>query len=347
MAIDRVIPAGATLTIPDRNARERPGQPMPMPAPPPASAPASAHPSTQTPSAPPFANPHVVHDEPAHAPAGSAPSGFDVDLPGAVGALLEAMEGKASAVPAALARTLAAQAVLAEAASMQPNQLFMSRQMVWHAPDPSALAASWMAMIQTYGQQRAALAAQSRGRNVPASLFQSDGVPQVLRDGGMPRQLVSELDAWRFAVYAWGAEKLVLRVVTRDPDEEDGPAQRHRRIALRLEVHLPELGKVVLQMEPAEGGGVVLEIGAAQAGAMQHMRAQLPEIGNIASRCGVRILRVRLMRALTPPGLAQPERHQLAALTAPVFRAMAEVAVLLSQPQRSDDQFVAASGAGR
>lgn len=329
MAIDRVIPASAALTIPERVARERPGQPQPVPADLRAAQPPSV--TAQ------FAAPRS--EQPAQAQAGASQGAFDVDLPGAVGALLEAMEGKPAA-PAALARTLAAQAVLADAVSMQPNQLFMSRQMVWHAPDPSALAASWMAMIQTYGQQRAALAAQARGRNVPASLFQSEGIAPVLREGGVPRQLVSELDAWRFAVYAWGAEKLVLRVVTPDPDDE-GPAQRHPRIALRLEVHLPGLGKVVLQMEPAPGGGVVLEIGAAQAGAMQHMRALLPEIGAIASRCGVRILRVRLMRALPAPGLAQPDRQLLAALTAPLFKAMAEVAVLLSQPQPADDYFSA------
>ena len=31
----------------------------------------------------------------------------------------------------------------------------------------------------------------------------------------LPPHLVAETDAWRFAVYAWGSEKLVLRVVVR------------------------------------------------------------------------------------------------------------------------------------
>jgi hypothetical protein len=148
---------------------------------------------------------------------------LDPGLPAAVGALLEAMEGKsAPGTPAALAGKLAAaEALLAETVSMQPNQVFMSRQLVWQAPDPSVMAASWMAMVRTYAEQRAALLQQTEGRHVPASLFLSDQAPQVLRDGRVPPQLVSELDAWRFAVYAWGTEKLVLRVVARDPGEED------------------------------------------------------------------------------------------------------------------------------
>lgn len=306
MAIDRVIPSSAALTIPERVARERPGQQPPAPA-----------------------------------QAGTAQAPFHAGVPGAVGALLEAMEGRLPAAPAALARTLAAEALLADAASMQPNQLFMARQLTWHAPDPSAMAASWMAMIRTYAEQRNALLAQAHGRHVPASLFLSEGAQHALRDGRLPPQLVSELDAWRFAVYAWGAEKLVLRVVTREDGDDDEASRvptRHAGIALRLEVHLPGLGKVVLQMEPVQGG-VVLEVGAAQAAAMAHMRTLLPEIGAIARRCGAHVLRVRLMRELPAPGLRQPGAMQIAMLTPPVFKAMAEVAVLLSRPQREDEAF--------
>jgi hypothetical protein len=303
MPIDRILPSSAALTIHERIARERPGQ-----------------------------------QQPAPALSGPVQESFDPSLQGAIGALLEAMEGRLPAgAPAAPASTLAAETLLADAASMQPNQLFMSRQLAWHAPDPSALAASWQAMVRTYAEQRDALLAQAHGRRVPSSAFQSDGA--LAR---VPAQLVSELDAWRFAVYAWGAEKLVLRVVTRDPGDDDGEqGQAHHAmsVALRLEVHLPDLGKVIVQMEPAPPGGVVLELGAAQARAMQHMRTLLPEIGAIARRCGVHIVRVRLMHALPAPGTGQPGRMQVAMLAPPVFKAMAEVAVLLSQPRPVDEQF--------
>lgn len=322
MAIDRVTPSSAALTIPERFVRERPGQSQTMQLP--------ARPQDGTP----FAPPHAVAE----------PAGFTADpavaggVPDFVAALPEAMEGTlpgASRVPAALAGAMAAEALLAEAASMQPNQLFMSRQLAWHALEPSALATSWMAMVRTYAEGRAALLAQAQGRHVPASVFLSDGARHVLRDGRVPPQLVSELDAWRFAVYAWGAEKLVLRVVVREADDDDegaAPLRRPSHVALRLELYLPGLGKVVLQMVPADGGAV-LEIGAAQAGAMQRMRALLPEIGERARRCGVRIVRVRLMRALPDPGTGHPTALQVAMLTPPLFKAMAEVALLLSQPQ--------------
>ncbi len=332
MAIDRVTPSSAALTIPERFVRERPGQSQTMLVP--------ARPQDGTQFAPPrFVAEQSVAGQPA----------ADAGVPGAVGALLEAMEGPLPGGPrpsAALINALAAEALLADAASMQPNQLFMSRQLAWHPPEPSAMAASWMAMVRTYAEQRSALLAQAQGRHVPASVFLSDGARHVLRDGRVPPQLLSELGAWRFAVYAWGAEKLVLRVVVRDPvrdpardpgEGQEGASSGRRlpHVALRLEIHLPGLGKVVLQLEPAEGGAV-LEIGAAQAGAMQHMRAVLPEIGDIARRCGVRILRVRLMRELPVPGTGQPTRMQVAMLTPPLFRAMAEVAVRLSQPAPVD-----------
>lgn len=319
MAIDRVTPSSAALTIPERFVRERPGQSQTM-----------LSPSPQRQEGAPFPAPRIVGGT-------AADPAVDGGVPGFVAALPEAIEGLLPGGPrgpAALAGALTAEALLADAASMQPNQLFMSRQLAWHAPEPSAMAASWMAMVRTYAEGRAALLAQAQGRHVPASVFLSDAAQHVLRDGRVPSQLVSELDAWRFAVYAWGAEKLVLRVVARDPDDEDGasPSRHPPHVALRLELHLPGLGKVVLQMVPADGGAM-LEIGAAQAGAMQHMRAMLPELGAIARRCGVRIMRVRLMRELPGPGAGHPTGMQIALLTPPLFRAMAEVAVLLSRPQ--------------
>jgi hypothetical protein len=308
-----VTPSNAALNIPDRTAREQPGQ---------------AHvvaPVQSAPQAPQDGEPHFA---------------LNAGVPSAVGALIDAMDGKlAATVPAALTGKLAAETLLGDTLSMQPNQLFMSRQLVTHPPDTSVMAASWMAMVRTYAEQRGALMQQTEGRHVPASLFLSDQASAMLRDGRVPAQLVSELDAWRFAVYAWGAEKLVLRVVTRDPDEDGGtPRRRRARVALRLEVHVPDLGKIVLQMEPGEDG-VVLEIAAAQEGAMRHVRKLLPRIGAIATACGVRFARVRLMRELAAPGVHEPTASQVALLTPALFKTIAEVAVLLSQPLPADELF--------
>jgi hypothetical protein len=261
--------------------------------------------------------------------------------PAAVGALLEAMEGQPliQAAPAALAGKAALDALLSEPA-MQPNQLFMSRQVVWQPPDPSALAASWMVMVRNYAEQRAALQQQTEGRHLPAGLFLSEQAPAVLREGRVPPHLVAETDAWRFAVYAWGSEKLVLRVVVRDDEDDESGAPAHAvRIALRLEVFLADMGKVVVQMEPM-AHGVLLEIGAAQNAAMQHMRTLLPQIAVLANRCGVTIVRARLMRELGAVSANQPTGRQVGALSPAIFHTMAEVAVLLSQPLPPDELFL-------
>jgi hypothetical protein len=314
MAIDRVTPSNPALSIHDRQVRETPGQVNAQPVPP-------------------------VAQPPGDAPEFALQSG----LPASVGALVDTMEGAQQgqlARAAAIAGSAAGAVLGQETLSMQPNQLFPLRQLVWHNPDTAMLAASWQVMVRTYGEQRAALMQQHEGRHVPASLFMADPPPAVLRDGRPYHGLTSELDAWRFAVYAWGAEKLTLRVVARDPGQEEGPDQPRRRprVALRLELNLPDIGKVVVQMEPADAG-VVLEIAASSNEGMQQMRALLPRIAAIIAGCGLQIVRARLMREMAPanPFDNSPTRAQVSLLSPPVFKAMAEIAVFLSQPRLPDE----------
>lgn len=237
----------------------------------------------------------------------------------------------------ALASALAELPDSADPAAMRPNQVFMSRQLVWQPPDANLMAASWQVMVRTYAEQRAAWLEQATGRHLPSSLFMAD---QSSREGrpGMP--LVTEMEPWRFAVFAWGAERLVLRVVIKDDDEYDHSRRRRRRsaVALRLELMLPEVGRVVIQLEPASGSGVIMEIGAAQTAVMQYMRDILPRIAAMVSRAGLTILRCRLRRELPSPSSEHPSSLHTAALTPAMFKAMAEVATLLSQPSLSDER---------
>ena len=261
---------------------------------------------------------------------------------GEVGMLLDGLGGlDASAAPGAstMAQAMAAEAVLAnDPAAMRPNQIFLTRQLVWHPPDAALMAGSWFVMVRTYAEQRAAWLEQASGQHMPSSLFMADS-GENLRDGRAPAPLVTEMEPWRFAVYAWGAEQLVLRVLARDADSGSDPRRRGRAV-LRLDLMLPGVGRVILQMEPA-GGGVILEVGAQQSAAMAHMREMLPRLAALISRSGLTILRCKLMREL--PQLSStriyPTRSQAAALTPAIFKAMAEVAVLLSQPLPPDDLF--------
>nr|WP_315261602.1 hypothetical protein [uncultured Duganella sp.] len=258
--------------------------------------------------------------------------------PNSVGVILDAPEGRQLPPGAAeaLAGALAEVADGGEAAAMRPNQVFLSRQMVWQPPDTSMMAASWQVMVRTYAEQRAAWLEQASGQHLPASLFMADQSPRDARPG-MP--LVTEMEPWRFAVFAWGAERLVLKVVVKDDDEYDRNRRRRSRVALRLELMLPGVGRVVIQLEPATGNGVVMEIGAAQTSAMQHMRDILPQLAAVIGRSGLTILRCRLRRELPSPSgeHTHPTRLHTAALTQALFKAMAEVATLLSQPALADE----------
>src|SRR5471032_1654744 len=287
MAIDLVPPSPSPLIQPDRGRAQPQGQPP--------------------------------------APGGGAGDGVDAAdefalaplNAGEVGMLLDGLGGlDGSAMPGAstMAQAIAAEAVLAnDPAAMRPNQIFLTRQLVWHPPDAALMAGSWFVMVRTYAEQRAAWLA--------------------------PAPLVTEMEPWRFAVYAWGAEQLVLRVLARDAESGTDPRRRGRAV-LRLDVVLPGVGRVILQMEPA-GGGVILEVGAQQSAAMAHMREMLPRLAALVSRSGLTILRCKLMRELPQLSITRiyPTRNQAAALTPAIFKAMAEVAVLLSQPQPPDDFF--------
>jgi hypothetical protein len=262
--------------------------------------------------------------------------------PGAVGVILDAPDGHTlpPGGAEALANALADVVDAADQAAMRPNQVFLSRQLVWQPPDTSLMAASWQVMVRTYSEQRAAWLEQASGQHLPASLFMTDSnTPSSMRDGRPGAPLVTEMEPWRFAVYAWGAERLVLKVVVKDDEEYDRNRRRRARVALRLELMLPGVGRVVIQMEPASGNGVVMEVGAAQTAAMQHMRDILPQVAAVVNRAGLTILRCRLRRELPPSNgeHTHPTRLHTAALTQALFRAMAEVAVLLSQPTVGDD----------
>jgi hypothetical protein len=239
----------------------------------------------------------------------------------------------------ALADALADMPKASDPAAMRANQVFMSRQLVWQPPDAAMMAASWQVMVRSYSEQRAAWLEQATGQHIPSSLFMSDQIPAGSRDGRPGLPLVTEMEPWRFAVYAWGARRLVLRVVVTGDDEYERERRKRSRVALRLELMLPAVGRVLIQIEPAGGNGVVMEVAAAQTSAMQHMREMLPQLAATVSRAGLTILRCRLRREL-PPSSGEhpyPSRMQAAGLTQAIFRAMAEVATLLSQPTMPDE----------
>lgn len=297
--VDRIGAATRTLSIPDRHTQPGPVVRGPLDS-------TSRYPVGPLPPAVPMAT-------------GAMLDGADTPPPG--GAALQAL---------AEALTDGADAMLSSA--MRPNQLF-ARQLTWHPPDAAMMAASWQVMVRTYGQQRAAWLEQAKGQHVPSSLFMADHNASAVREGRPGLPLVTEMEPWRFAVFAWGAERLVLKVVVHDDEEDPARARKRTRVALRLELMLPGLGRVIIQLEPASSNGVLMEVGAAHTSAMQHMRETLPQLAALVNRYGLTVVRCHLRRAIPPAGIEQvPTAAHTALLTAPLFKAMAEMAVLLAQP---------------
>ena len=156
--------------------------------------------------------------------------------------------------------------------------------------------------------------------------------PALLREGARP-PLTVDSEAWRFAVYGWGGQRLLLRVLASDEDEEATP-RRRGKVALRVELLIAGIGRVVIQMEPS-GDGVLLELAADEEAALRHLRLALPEIAAAVRRAGLRVVRCRLNRQLHAQRVHgnYPMQAGAASLSLPLFRAMAEVALLLTQPE--------------
>lgn len=217
-------------------------------------------------------------------------------------------------------------ASLADSASMRPDQLFIARQLAWPALDGATLAASWRGMVSTYGLQLAALQQQAAGHHLPGALLMSGQFPATQQ--AQQPALQWHPDAWRF-VTPGPARPMTLRVLPGGPDQAPG-RRRRGRAALRVELTLEDgmRGTVQLEVLPE---GVMMELAAPYTSSLELMRAALPGLRAAIDRAGLTLVRTTLRHALSP---ARPmtDTNSAAALPAPLFRAMADVALLLAMP---------------
>lgn len=215
----------------------------------------------------------------------------------------------------------------ADGAAMRPDQVFMSRQMVFGPLDARTLAGNWRAMVGNYGASLLERALRERtGVLAPALLLagQEGRAQSRAPEGQLP------LDAWRFTVHAGSAQAQHLQVLRKGPDGGSG-RRRQPRAALRLELELHDGTHVALQVEPVPGG-VAIELAAPDAAALARLRALQPQLDAAVERAGLAVLRWSFRTGIVPAGAA----HALLAaedvgdvLTLPVFRAVAELALML------------------
>jgi len=219
---------------------------------------------------------------------------------------------------------------LPDAAAMRPDQVALARQLTWPRPDGGALASSWRGMVRGYGTQLVArqiqAAQQPRAQILPGALLQSGLDARMLRQADLA---LLPPDAWRFTVHANGAQAQHLRVIGEEAAQQK-PARRRRRTALRLELVLADGTVVTVQAEPV-ADGVMLELCTADAAALRHLRTLQPQIEDAVRRSGLRVLGWTWNDMLPegPVHARLPSIEAASALSLPVFRAMAELALLL------------------
>jgi hypothetical protein len=219
-----------------------------------------------------------------------------------------------------------------DGAAMRPDQVMMARKLSWPDRDGGTLASSWRSMVRSYGAQLVSRDLQARPGQVPAALLlagQLNGQdPRVLRQSDLNG---SPFDAWRFTVHAGSAQGQHLRVVQQDQEAQQQQQRRRRgRAALRLELVLHDGTVVTVQAEPV-ADGVLLELCAPDAASLARLRALQPELETAVARAGLRVLgwKYRDSLPLGPAHIRLPSADAASALSLPVFRAMAELALVL------------------
>jgi hypothetical protein len=217
-----------------------------------------------------------------------------------------------------------------DAAAMRPDQLMMSRQLSWPMRDGASLAGSWRGMVRSYGTQLLGRQQQAEANQLPMALLQTGQDPRVLRQ---PDVAGTPLDAWRFTIHANGQQQL-LRVVQGEAEPTLG-RRRRGRAALRLELELDDGTVVVVQVEPV-ADGVRIELCAPGKRHVERLKELQPQLEAAVERAGLRVLGWRY-RDTVPEGRPHarlPSVEAAAALNLPVFRAMAELALVL--PMQAD-----------
>lgn len=215
----------------------------------------------------------------------------------------------------------------ADGPAMRPDQVLMARQLAYQQQDAAGLARALRSQVRNHGSQLTSRALADVGGHLSPAMLAAGQQGQVVHQ---PALLATHQDAWRFTVHGAGETPQHLAVVA---DEADKPPGRRRRAraALRLELELADGSAVVIQVEPTPQG-LVIEVCAPDAGALTRLRWLQPELETAMARAGLTVLRWGFRDAL-PPGrshamIANAEQAAQA-LTPAVFRAVAELALLL------------------
>ncbi len=223
-----------------------------------------------------------------------------------------------------------------EPAAMRLDQAALWRQMASSAQDAATLALSWRTMVLGHLATQMAVREQGRALQAPGTLAEAGTVP--LREA--PRALPGlDMASWMFSVYVWAGRRVWLGLLAGE-EETAAPRRRHPAgLALRMQLTLPGIGTASLQLRQVTGG-VLLDLAADQDATLDALRRALRQMVVAVGRAELRVLRCRLMRVLPDPGQAldiglAPGASLASALSPALFRAAAELALLLSTAPRA------------
>lgn len=213
-----------------------------------------------------------------------------------------------------------------DGAAMRPDQVFMARQLVF-PQDGRTLASNWRTMVGNLKDSLVMREMRAAGATLPAALLLA--APDGRAPGRLP-DAVLPADPWRFTVHAGSARAQHLQVLRKPADGQSG-RRRRPRAALRLELELSDGSHVALQVEPMPGG-VAIEMAAPDAAALARLRTLQPELEAAVQRAGLAVLRWSFLHGVlagAPAHAALAAEDAADVLTLPVFRAVAELALVL------------------
>lgn len=253
-------------------------------------------------------------------------------LPGRAGSVpwpLPAASASASASPTGILAPSPASVPTAETpitamSSMRPDQMFMTRQLMWPQLTRTSLAATWRSMVDI----RLAALAYASGQSGQTSLPTAGQLPSTQL--AVQQALEVPPDAWRFVI-SRADQQITLRIVESDGDRHSR-RRRRRRAALRVELLLADGNRIIIQLEVLDEG-VAMQVAAAAPTVLEQIRAALPQLSAAITRTGLRLATVDLGQAL-PAGRPLPSAGGFpsASLPAELFNAMAELVLSLTAP---------------
>lgn len=227
--------------------------------------------------------------------------------------------GTAGVRGAGQAAASGAPAQLTDQAAMRLDQTAMQRISLL-LPEAATLALAWYMRVRERGAPLAAAMPQGALALLAAPAGAQPGVPH---SPGAERLA--------FPVFAWGGLPALLWLVP--AEEEPGRRGRRRRalLALRIELALPVLGPVAVQVV-SEGADVTLALVVEREGSVQAVREAIPAIAAALAKAGMRLAKCSITRGRVgapAPEAREPTPEEAAAITPGPFRAVAEVIVVL------------------